>query len=463
LASLNDRFASYVTKIRNLREQSRSIENANILAVSQALENEIMDLKSLYERELEHLRNQLDQTTSERNARDIEATTNANIAADLQDKLNSESLNRRKLENALADAHRFLSEKDAIIQELRITIAQHQNALMEANKDRETLQGNVVTLQNSYDAEATTRADLQAMVDKLTDQINFERDVHDKDLADLRNRINAADAAIKMAEERLKEHDIIDDQLANTLAKVKMQAHAELVRFQEEAEATYRASLQAVKNQLEAEAKSLAQSHEENIHLKACIDEQAAKIKKLDSRCASVEEQNNSLIQAMEVERTQAANTIRDLEAKLRQSQEMVNNKIRELNHAYNMSIPVDLEIEAFAGLLDAEEKRLMLELQNPAPEIISRTMMNTAGRKTPRSRPPTHMSVASMPSTAAYKPVLNRTKSSPVTLDPLTPRQSTLTSSVAPVPPASIVPSAPISPPKTSNAVPRRTSVAKR
>ena len=94
--------------------------------------------------------------------------------------MNSESLNRRKLENALADAHRFLSEKDAIIQELRITIAQHQNALMEANKDRETLQGNVVTLQNSYDAEATTRADLQAMVDKLTDQINFERDVHDK-------------------------------------------------------------------------------------------------------------------------------------------------------------------------------------------------------------------------------------------------------------------------------------------
>ena len=62
-------------------------------------------------------------------------------------------------------------------------------------------------------------------------------------MADLRNRINAADAAIKMAEERLKEHDIIDDQLANTLAKVKMQAHAELVRFQEEAEATYRASV----------------------------------------------------------------------------------------------------------------------------------------------------------------------------------------------------------------------------
>ena len=109
---------------------------------------------------------------------------------------------------------------------------------MEANEDLEALQGNVTTLQSSYDVEATTRADLQAKVDKLTKQINFERDVHEKDLSELQNRISAADAAIKMAEERLKDHDIIDDQLANTLAKVKMQAHAELVRFQEEADHT---------------------------------------------------------------------------------------------------------------------------------------------------------------------------------------------------------------------------------
>jgi len=414
---LNDRFSAYITKIRSLREQSRSVENATIRAVTQNLENEILDLKSMYERELGSVRDQLDRATSERNAKEVEAATNGNLAADFQDQLNAETIARKKLENALADAHRYLSEKDVVIHDLRIHIAQHQNALMEANKDRDTLQGNVTTLQCSYDAEATTRADLQAMVDKLTKQINFERDVHEKDLSDLQNRINAADAAIKMAEDRLKEHDIIDDQLANTLAKVKMQAHAELVRFQEDAEHCYRQSLTAVKNQLDCESKSLAQANEENIHLNATVDNQTAQIAKLQSRCKSVEEQNAGLIQSMEVERTKAANTVRDLEAKLRGAQEKINNKIRELNHAYNMSIPVDLEIEAFAGLLDAEEKRLMLELHNPAPEIISRAM---GGRKTPRSRPASHVAINTLPSTAAFKPVLNRTKSTPISLDPL-------------------------------------------
>lgn len=408
-----------------------------------------MDLKTMYERELGSVRDQLDRVTSERNAKDVEAATNGNLAADFQDQLNAESINRRKLENALADAHRFLSEKDAVIQDLRIHIAQHQNALMEANKDRDTLHGNVTTLQNSYDAEAITRADLQAMVDKLTTQINFERDCHEKDLSDLQNRINAADAAIKMAEDRLKEHDVIDDQLANTLAKVKMQAHAELVRFQEEAEHSYRQSLTAVKNQLDSESHSLAQANEENIHLKATIDDQTAKISKLESRCKSIEDQNSGLIQTMEVERTKSANTVHDLEAKLRNAQEKINNKIRELNHAYNMSIPVDLEIEAFAGLLDAEEKRLMLELHNPAPEIIGRTMLS--GRKTPRSS--SHVAVASVPSTAAHKPLLSRTKSNPITLDPLPAVLSR--ASVAPI----------VAPPSTSpraKTVPRRPSPVK-
>merc|ERR1712179_418838 len=79
------------------------------------------------------------------------------------------------------------------------------------------------------------------------------------------------DMAIKIAEDRLKEHDAIDDQLAATLAKVKQQSHAELLRFQEEAEFSYLASLQSVKNQLEESAKNHAASLEENIKLKAKI------------------------------------------------------------------------------------------------------------------------------------------------------------------------------------------------
>ena len=87
---------------------------------------------------------------------------------------------RKKLENALADAHRLLSEKDSLIQELRITIAQHQNAHLDTTKERDTLQATLNSVQTLCDSESKARADLEASVQKLSDQLSFERQLHDK-------------------------------------------------------------------------------------------------------------------------------------------------------------------------------------------------------------------------------------------------------------------------------------------
>lgn len=179
-----------------------------------------------------------------------------------------------------------------------------------------------------------------------------------KALMELNNKLSAAERAISIADEKLREHDIVDDNLAQTIAKMRMQTQAEFRRFQDESETAYQASLAQIKAQLDAESKALSQSNEENIHLKAIIEEMNAKIGKLDSRCNAVEDQNRSLIHTLECERQQAQNTIKELEQKLREMQEHLNAKIRELNVAYNAQIPLDLEIEAFANLLDAEEKR---------------------------------------------------------------------------------------------------------
>lgn len=84
------------------------------------------------------------------------------------------------MENALADAHRLLSEKDSLIQELRITIAQHQNAHLDTTKERDTLQATLNSVQTLCDSESKARADLEASVQKLSDQLSFERQLHDK-------------------------------------------------------------------------------------------------------------------------------------------------------------------------------------------------------------------------------------------------------------------------------------------
>lgn len=86
LLALNDRFQNYVSRVRTMREQSKSIENHTFIAHTQALENELFEVKSIYDKELEATRSQLDLMTSERNSYQLEASKKGALATDYQDK-----------------------------------------------------------------------------------------------------------------------------------------------------------------------------------------------------------------------------------------------------------------------------------------------------------------------------------------------------------------------------------------
>lgn len=71
-----------------------------------------------------------------------------------------------------------------------------------------------------------------------------------------------------------------------------------------------------------------------------------------------MDNQNRNLIQSLELERHQSTNTIKTLESKLREVQQALMSKIRELGLAYSMHAPIDLELGSLTALLEAEEKR---------------------------------------------------------------------------------------------------------
>lgn len=395
LSSLNDRFAIYVGKVHQIQEQTKSIENATLVATIKSLNDETLDLKRIYEDEINKLRSQLDEVFSEKNCQELSSNKHIALSAELENKLLEEVAVRRKLEAALGETHRLLAEKDATISELHISVSEHKQANADLAREKDGLQAFSSNLQEMHDNEATKRTEVESKLATLQDQCSFDKEMFNKEINELQSRVHAADMAIKIAEERLKEHDIIDDQLAAALVKVKQQSHSELLRFQEEAEYSYLASLTSVKNQLDTSAKNHAVSLDENIRLKAMLDELTADVKKEQSKSCAIEQENRALIKTAEIERGQFANASQNQESRIRNLQEDINTKIRELSAAYNSNIPVDVEIEAFSGLLEAEEKRLQLSLTNPAPEIINRVGM---------SRP--HTGSRSLVSRQKYDPI---------------------------------------------------------
>lgn len=86
LQSLNDRFASYISRVRQMREQSGRMETVNLTNTTKILEDEMVALKGMYERQLEELRNKLEEMARERTQHQLAAAKNSALVAELQDK-----------------------------------------------------------------------------------------------------------------------------------------------------------------------------------------------------------------------------------------------------------------------------------------------------------------------------------------------------------------------------------------
>ncbi|XP_002166919.2 lamin-C [Hydra vulgaris] len=372
IAQLTMKFKEYTDQVRQMREHCKKTENNVFLSHIAALDNEIKDLQSIYERELDSVRGQLDACIAERNQLHLDASKYGALSKEFQDKYNEEKTTRTKLENALADAHRVLTEKDALLQELHISIAQHQNAHLDTAKERDELQSQNTSLKVTCDSESKMRIDLEAYVQKLTEQINFEREIHEKDVIDLRNRNAAAERTIEIADQKLREHDLVDEKLQQQIENIRRQTTYDFIQYQEASENSYQLQLQEHKNRMAKETQALTQQKEENIHLKAIIEEMNAKIYKLDGKVSSYHEQNTILIHTLEVERRAAAATCHELEKKLQELQEHYNTKVRELNIVSSVNIPIDLELESLSQLIEAEAKRLDVALSNPSSDLIS-------------------------------------------------------------------------------------------
>lgn len=95
-------------------------------------------------------------------------------------RLAEETSARKKTENALADAHRVIAEKEALLQDARVTTTQHQNAHMDTKRDRDGLQSALTQTQQALDVEVAARADLQTLANQLKEKLNFQQQLHEK-------------------------------------------------------------------------------------------------------------------------------------------------------------------------------------------------------------------------------------------------------------------------------------------
>ncbi|XP_059144868.1 uncharacterized protein LOC131932008, partial [Physella acuta] len=363
LQRLNDRFSAYVGRVRQLGEQVNNVDTSAFLRSTKILEEEIVNLKNMYESELERLRNEIEAGSHERNTLYVQHNKQQQYVGELQDRLSIETEKTNKLMDEINMLERQIGNLQAEVQDARIASQRPQENVDNLHRSIENLMREVDQWKHRYEHEQVTRQEAEDRVQQIFKKMEFAEQIHKQQITDYQTRLDTASATILSLEARVRDLSKADVSVAEMLKQVRDTAEVELKKFQIESEEQYSRNLSALKAQIDHDADTLQRYSQEKSEMMGQVGELHAKIRNLEGQVANLHHQKETLEDAVSVERNRAADNIRQLERKLREVQDMLVTKMREVTNAREANIPLKAEIEALKAILEEEERRLRVPL----------------------------------------------------------------------------------------------------
>nr|XP_019579907.1 PREDICTED: keratin, type II cytoskeletal 6A-like [Rhinolophus sinicus] len=190
IKTLNNKFASFIDKVRFLEQQNKVLDTKWTLLQEQGTKTVRQNLEPLFEQYINNLRRQLDSILGERGRLDSELRGMQDMVEDFKSKYEDEINKRTAAENEF------------------------------------------VTLKKDVDAAYMNKVELQARVDALMDEINFTRAFYDAELAQMQTHVSDTSVVLSMDNNR-------DLDLDSIIAEVKAQYEEIAQRSRAEAESWY--------------------------------------------------------------------------------------------------------------------------------------------------------------------------------------------------------------------------------
>ncbi|XP_071887999.1 keratin, type II cytoskeletal cochleal [Anas platyrhynchos] len=333
IKTLNNKFASFIDKVRFLEQQNKVLETKWTLLQDQGQKNSAgkNNLDPLFEAYINNLKKQLANLLNERGRMDGELKNMQDLVEDFKNKY-EEEINRR-------------------------TAAENE----------------FVVLKKDVDAAYMNKVELEAKVDALTDELNFLRALYDAELAQLSAQVSDTAVILSMDNNR-------DLDLSSIIAEVKSQYEDIANRSRAEAEAWYQTKYEELQATAGKHGDDLRNTKGEISELNRLIQRIRAEIENTRNQCATLQTAIGDSEERGELALKDAKAKMTELEDALQKAKADMARQLREYQELMNVKLALDIEIATYRKLLEGEESRLSGEGLNPISYSVISSSSGPAG-----------------------------------------------------------------------------------